>query len=79
MKDENIRKLWELFSNDDRYKKYIQLPSMLERFIINLNKVKNYIDENNKRPSNSSKKKEIQSMAMWIGTCQKKYKKKEDK
>ena len=66
MKDENIRKLWEEFINDIRYKKYMQLPTMIEIFNINLNKLKNYIDANKKRPSEGSKDKNIKSIAQWL-------------
>ena len=66
MKDENIRTLWEEFINDIRYKKYIQLPTMIELFNINLNKLKNYIDTNKKRPSEGSKDKNIKSIAQWL-------------
>ena len=40
-----------------------------------LDKVKQYIDTNNKRPSHSSKDKEIKSLAKWISHQQENYKK----
>ena len=73
MKDENIYKEWTNFVNDDEYKKYIQLPSMLEKFVVDLNKLKIYIDINNKRPSGASRDKDIKSMGSWIGKCKKNY------
>jgi hypothetical protein len=42
-----------------------------------LEQVKKYIDENNKRPSNSDKDPIIKSTASWIGTQQQTYIKKE--
>jgi hypothetical protein len=38
-----------------------------------LEKIKKYIDENNKKPSTIDKNKEIKQMANWIGTQQKNY------
>ena len=76
MKDENIKKLWEEFINDTRYKEYFQLPTMLELFNINLNKVKKYINTNKERPSQKNKDKTIKSMATWISNCQNNYTKK---
>ena len=73
MKDENIKKMWEEFINELKYKKYMQLPTMLELFNINLNKIKNYIDTNKKRPLSHSNNKVIKSMANWIGTSQQNY------
>jgi superfamily II DNA or RNA helicase len=66
MKDKTIYKLWTDFINDEKYKEYMQLPTMLELFNINLNKVKNYIDTNKKRPSQSSKDKDIKCMGQWL-------------
>ena len=40
----------------------------------NLNKVKEYIDKNKKRPSYSGKNKEIKQLGSWIGTQQNNYK-----
>ena len=76
MKDETIYKLWTEFINDKKYKKYIQLPTMLELFNNNLNELKLYIDTHNERPSQSSKNKTIKNIASWIGTCQTNYTKK---
>ena len=78
MKDANIRKLWEEFINDIRYKKYMQLPSIIDIFNTNLNKLKNYIDINKKRPSEGSKDKDIKSIAQWIGQKNNNYIKKKD-
>ena len=76
MSDETIRKLWEEFINDEKYKKYIQLPTLLELFNDNLNELKLYIDTHNQRPSKGSPDKTIKSMAQWLNDCQKYYTKK---
>ena len=76
MKDETIYKLWTEFINNSRYKKYMQIPTMLEKFILDFNKLKIYIDTNKQRPSVGSKDKDIKSMAKWIGHSQNNYSKK---
>ena len=53
MKNEKIYKIWTDFINDDKYKKYFQ--SMSDIFTNNLNKLKDYIDINKKRPSSDNK------------------------
>jgi superfamily II DNA or RNA helicase len=75
MKNPDIRKLWEEFVNDTRYSKYF--ISNEEQWKITLIRVKKYIDENNKRPSNSDKNIDIKSDGRWISTQQKNYKKNE--
>jgi hypothetical protein len=77
MADENIRKLWEEFINNEKYKKYFL--SQYDSFVFNLNELKLYIDTHNERPSQSSKDKSIKSMGMWIGNCQKNYTKKKER
>ena len=74
MKCEEINNDWTQFMN--KYKEYFL--SNEEIWYNNFNKVKEYIDKNNKRPSNSDKNKEIKSLASWINTQQRKYKKKEE-
>jgi len=64
MKAKNICKKWEEFINSDKYKAYF--ISQYEYFIFNLNKLKTYIDINNKRPSNTSKDKNIKTIGKWI-------------
>ena len=73
MKDESIYNLWTEFINDTRYKEYMQLPSMLEIFNINLNKLKTYIDINKQKPSRHSNDKNIKRLGIFIGNCQIKY------
>ena len=65
-KDEKIVKIWEQFINDEKYKEYIQLPSITELFIINLNNVKKYIDLHNKLPFQKDKIKNIAFLGQWI-------------
>jgi superfamily II DNA or RNA helicase len=64
MKDENIRKLWEEFINDDKYKEYFLTYEEIWNY--NLEKVKKYIDKNKKRPSESNKNKDIKSLGIWL-------------
>ena len=70
----NIIKLWMEFINDNKYKIYFLTSK--ERWIENLNKVKEYIDINNKRPATSDKNKNIQSLGTWISTQIQNYNKK---
>ena len=56
-------------------KKYFS--SNEESWYNNLNKVKEYIDKNKKRPSKYDKDKEIKRLGCWIGNQQNNYKKRE--
>ena len=72
MKKEEVYNQWTDFINDDKYKEYF-----LDNDIIwnnNLEKVKKYIDDNKKRPSESNKDKEIKTLGSWISTQQNNYK-----
>ena len=74
MLSEKIYEQWNTFINDDKYKEYF-----LDNDIIwynNLEKVKDYIHNNKKRPSDKNKNKEIQYLATWIHSQQKNYKNK---
>ena len=64
MNDENIYNKWTEFINDKKYKIYFQ--STYEKFIIMLKEVKNYIDENNKRPSQKNINNYINKLGEWI-------------
>jgi hypothetical protein len=75
MLDDNIRKLWEDFINDNKYKEYFL--SNEEEWKLKLEWVKKYIDENKKRPSKSDKNEDIKTYGNWIGSQLQKYKKKE--
>ena len=72
MKDDNIRQLWEQFI--EKYAEYFIDNNT--KWIIMLDKVKKYIDENNKRPNSNDTNKEIKQMGKWIVDCQDKYTKK---
>jgi hypothetical protein len=74
MKDNNIYNKWTEFINSEKYKIYFQ--SQYEDFIMNLNKVKKYIDENNKRPGGRNKDKDIKLLGIWILRQNRNYKKK---
>jgi hypothetical protein len=71
MKNENIQKLWELFINDSKYKKYFL--SNEDVWINTLEKIKKYIDDNNKRPSKYDENCKIVYYANWLGTQLKQY------
>ena len=60
----NIKKLWEDFINDDKYKEYFICRK--EEWILQLELVVEYIVENKKRPSQTDKDKEIKKLSMWI-------------
>ena len=64
MKNKNIKTLWKEFTNDNKYKKYF--ISNKEDWNYNFKKMKDYIDENKKRPSTIDKDKEIYSLAIWL-------------
>jgi len=75
MKDEKVYKKWESFINDDKYKVYFHTE--IEMFNINLQKLKNFIDSNKKRPSSTSENKDESYLNEWIST-QTKYCNKKD-
>ncbi len=66
MNNYEIYKKWNDFINDNQYKKYFYLPTMLEIFNNNLYKIKEYIDINKKRPSEDSKKNNIKFLGKWL-------------
>jgi hypothetical protein len=73
MKDDEIYNNWSQFMNE--YKEYFLSDE--EIWYDNLNKVKEYIDNNKKRPSQKDKNKEIKQLGWWINTQQQNYKTKE--
>jgi hypothetical protein len=75
MKNQEIYDKWTTFMNDDKYKEYFIDNN--ELWFNNLEKVKQYIDYNNKRPSAVDKNKEIKQLGLWISHQQTNYKKKE--
>jgi superfamily II DNA or RNA helicase len=73
MKNEEIRKIWNEFVNNEKYKKYF--ICRFEQWKINLEKVKKYINENKKRPSKHDYNNDIKILGQWIDTQLKCYKK----
>jgi ERCC4-related helicase len=71
MMDQYIFNQWFDFVNDNKYKKYFVTNN--EEWKDTFNKVKHYIDENNKRPSHHDKNKEIKTLGEWISTQIKNY------
>ena len=70
MKNEEIRKKWE-----DFIEKYINLfKTNIELWKENLNKLENYIIENNKLPKRKSKDNNIKSLGGWVSSQKKNYK-----
>jgi ATP:corrinoid adenosyltransferase len=74
MKNENIYNKWTEFINDEKYKIYFLDNE--SAWINKLNKVKEYINENNKRPCGKSKNSDIQKLGTWIQTQITNYKNK---
>jgi len=73
MKEENIRIIWENFNNT-----YSHLfMSNDERWNDTLEKVRLYIETNNKLPSTINKNKDIKQLGIWISTQKKNYSKQE--
>jgi len=64
MKDENIKNKWYEFTNDEKYKKYF--ISHEDNWNSKLEQVKNYIDENEKKPSYSHKNEQSKILGRWI-------------
>jgi ribosomal RNA-processing protein 8 len=74
MKDEDKRNLWSEFLQT--YKEYFK--SNDEIWYETFEKVKQFIDKNNKRPSHGSKDTEEKKLCRWINTQQKNYKNKKE-
>ena len=72
IKVDNIRKLWEDFINDDKYKKYFVSDEDIWKY--NLNLVKKYIDKNNRKPTPYDEDLEIQRFGIWILSQRSNYK-----
>jgi hypothetical protein len=64
MKNEELRTLWNDFTQDSRYK--IFFTNDEERWRERFEQIKNYIDANKKRPSESSNDKDVQLMGQWL-------------
>ena len=72
--NKEIYDAWTEFINDPKYKEYFQ--SNEDIWKENLCKVKKYIDDNKKRPSQHDKNKDIKKLGTWVGCQQENYKKK---
>ena len=72
MKNEKIYDKWTEFINDDKYKEHFM--SNEDEWYNNLEQVKKYINENNKKPSRYDKNSVIKKMGIWTINQQKKYK-----
>ena len=72
---DTIRKLWEDFINDDKYKNYFLTNE--EEWKIKLEWVKKYINENKKRPSQKDKNENVKTHGMWINNQIQHYQKKQ--
>jgi superfamily II DNA or RNA helicase/ribosomal protein S17E len=70
MKNEEIRKKWEDFI--EKYKEYFK--SDIEKWKENLNKLENYIIENENLPSSESKNKDIKYLGCWLQLQKHNYK-----
>ena len=75
MKNSEIYDKWTEFINNEKYKTYF--ISNKEEWDNNLEWVKNYIDENKKKPLDKNKDKKISFYGKWIGTQIQNYKYKE--
>ena len=73
MTDDTIRKLWEDFINDDKYKNYFLTNE--EEWKLNLEWVKKYINENKKRPTRKNNNEK--TYGTWITLQVKNYKNKQ--
>jgi len=76
MKNPQRYNKWTEFITSEKYKIYFM--SNDEKWNDNLEKVKKYIDENNKRPSKHDKNKDIKLLGGWISTQNKTYKSKDN-
>jgi len=75
MKNSEIYNKWTEFITSEKYKKYFL--SNEEEWLINLNNLKKYIDENNKTPSQIAKNKVYANLGIWLSTQKINYKSKE--
>ena len=81
IKKENIKKnkeiynRWIEFINDEKYEKYFMNNEQL--WLNTFNQIKQYINENDKRPSINNKNKKIHQMGKWLDYIQQIYIKKE--
>ena len=74
MKEKDIWLIWNKFINDDKYKIYFS--DNKDEWLIIFDKVKKYIDDNEKKPSFVDKNEDIKKLSSWINTQSRTYKKK---
>ena len=74
MSNYHIYNKWTNFINDDKYKEYFLDNNII--WLNNLDKVKKYINENNKRPLNTDKNPKIKKLSNWIAIQIQNYKNK---
>ena len=73
MKNEIIYNHWTELINDPKYSKHFM--DCKELWILKLEKVKEYMDDNDKRPSSKDNNTEIKQLGEWVGTQLENYKK----
>jgi hypothetical protein len=71
MKNEEIRECWYKFVSDEKYKEYF--ISNEDAWYDNLEKIKKFINVENKRPSSGSKNQDEKYLGNWIGHQTKNY------
>ena len=77
MKQETIYNIWTEFITNNTYKNYFIPKSYILEWKNKLEKLKQYIDVNNKRLSTRDKNNEIKQLAKWVETQQKNFTQKE--
>jgi len=73
MENENIRMMWTEFINDNKYKKYFL--SNEQEWLNNLEIIKKYINDNDKKLSSESKDNDIKKLGKWLSIHQQNYSK----
>jgi hypothetical protein len=71
MKTQEIRLAWEAFIGNSKYSEYFLDNNTI--WYKTLDKVKEYIDTNNKRPSSTDKDNSIKQLGLWLGTNTQNY------
>jgi hypothetical protein len=75
LKNNNVRKKWEIFVNDNKYTQYF--ISNENKWINTLDIIKNYINNEDKLPTKYNKNIEIKQLGKWLSTQQQNYSKNE--
>lgn len=66
MKNEQIYNIWTNFINDKKYSKFFM--SNIDEWYNKLEKYKQFINENNKRPNQKSKNTDEKQIGLWVNT-----------